>query len=154
MPPLEPPAEQPKDAKSWGSLPTETVFAVFQNRSGAEAAKERLLHAGIVQEQIQILSGPEGAERLDPKRDPSAMPNFLERAVAQLTDHTTKREAYARNLAEGLALIAVGYHAETKEATEEDRMTIEAILIDAGGLDLSYTSDWTLTVVGGRRRPE
>jgi hypothetical protein len=154
MPPLEPPAEQSKDPKSWASLPTETVFAVFQNRSGAEAAKERLLHAGIAQEQIQILAGPEGAERLDPTRDDGAQPNLLERAAAQLTDHTTKREAYARNLREGLVLIAVGYRAETKEATEEARMTIEAILIDAGGLDLSYTSDWTLTVVGGRKRPE
>lgn len=152
MPTLEPPTDKPKN-ETWGALPSQTVFALFENEAQAEAAKDRLRQAGIAEEQIRVLAGPDGAATLQPEREESLLPRFLARALAELTDETKFLEAYAKNLGQGRALIAVGYDAADKEAAAADRMTIEAILIDSGGVDMSYTSDWTITAVGKRGRP-
>ena len=149
MPPLEPPTEQQR-GRSWGPLPPQTVFALFEGPGQAEQAKQRLIQAGIGEAQIRILEGEQGAAALEPDRDENGRPSFLSRALAELTDETTYLESYAKSLREGKVLTAVGYEAESKEQAESDRMTIEAILIDSGGLHMSYTSDWTLTAVGKR----
>ena len=147
MPTLEPPTDKPDD-RSWARLPSQTVFALVEGEAEAEAAKQRLMRAGIDVEQIRVLAGPDGAAMLDPDREDGVLPRFLSRALSELTDETRFVASYARQLREGRALIAVGYEADEKETAKADRMTIEAILIDSGGVEMSYTSDWTITGVG------
>ncbi|MEZ5363956.1 MAG: hypothetical protein R2748_16850 [Bryobacterales bacterium] len=144
MPTLKPPLDE-RESRHWDGLPPQTVFAVFEDELRARLAEERLLCLGIPHSNLHVLSGEEGANVLLPD-SPNEGPDFLSKALGALTDQTTFLEEYAKELRLGRALIAARFE------TAEDRGEIEALLLDSGGQHVTYTSGWTITVVGSGHR--
>ena len=127
---------------------TSALLALFTTSCFEQSAVIRLNKDGSGTITETTLLGAEASAMLEGM----AAQGGGEDPLAKMTDKELTA-AYAKKLREGHALIAVGYNADTKEESDADRMTIEAILIDSGGLNMSYTSDWTITVVGRGSRP-
>jgi hypothetical protein len=142
MPPLEPKPFEPNE-KEWQPFQSPTVFAVFDGRAQADVAARRLVKAGIDEDRIRLLSGRPGLADLDAS---GKRQGLLTRAARRLSDVTTYLENYDQALQAGKVLAAVRF------LGEEDRTTIEAILIDSGGVRMCYTTDWTITEIVERSR--
>jgi len=130
-----------RDAHHWEGLAPHTVFAVFPDRQKAEVAGGRLSRSGIAADNIYVLSGAKGAAELDPAGEHHGFWGKVSHALQQFTDATQCLESYARQIQEGKAVVAVRYEGR------DERQTATSLLIDSGGTDINYTSNWTVTGV-------
>jgi hypothetical protein len=134
-------------------LPPQTVFALFDSAAGAEDAVQRLRKMAIPGDHLQVLTGDEGAQILEPDGERTGgVKGVISAVVKEITDETTTLDAYRREMRAGRCLLAVRFDAEDKSKAEDKRTTIEAVLLDSGGSQMSYTSNWTLTKVVDRNR--
>ena len=146
MPRLEPaPGEDLH--RRWKASPAHNVFAVFESQSQAEAAARRLQNGGVSEESIRILIGDAGIEELDPTGQLHGLQGRVARALQQFGGEIALLESYAEHVRAGKAAMTVGFH------DKEDRLSIEAILIDSGGAHMSYISDMTITAIVDRGHP-
>jgi hypothetical protein len=125
--------------REWKAFPSRTVFAVFPDHHSAQNAADRLRRSGVSAESIRILNGEEGLEDLDPTGERHGLRGRMMRAVQQLGEVVTFLEGYADQIRAGKTAMAVAFR------ENDDRQSIASLLIDSGGTQMSYTSDWTIT---------
>lgn len=145
MPTLEP---KPAGDHKYDVLPPQTVFALFENPEMTDKAVQRLTKTGVPADHIEVLTGEEGARRLEPGASRvGGVKGFVSAFMQEITDETTALTHYKQHMLGGESLLAVHFAAQDKKKAQDERATITAVLLDSGASHMSYTSNWTLTKI-------
>lgn len=120
------------------TYPENRVIALMDDPDEVAGAIEDLVHAGIEREQIFVLCGPEGAERLDISGRHHGLRGYLYRFAERLGG---ERELIERNAAH----MAAGGLSIDVPADEEQKAPIAHVLKSHGGHDVTHfgKGHWT-----------
>jgi hypothetical protein len=121
------------------------VLAVLDDPSQVTEAIEDLAHQGFDPEEIVVLSGPEGAARLEASDHQQGLRGRLSRfAELVLGDEPEERERYAQELAAGRYLLAV-------PADERLKVQVAETLARHGAHDMEHFGEYHGEPLGSSR---
>ena len=87
--------------------PKSALYGVFDDLTAVRDLSQRLLDGGYGDQQVQILTGEEGARDLDPDGRHHGLVSRLLRALQSITDERDHVEHYVRELLQGRHVVAV-----------------------------------------------
>lgn len=123
------------------AFPDHTVVAIIDEPDDAAAALDALITAGVPEENISLLYGEGGAERLDPAGKRHGALGRLRRLIQHYGDEDRPHvRRQAEELRAGNFLVAA-------PATEEERDRVAGILKAHGGHFINHYTPWTVTAL-------
>ncbi len=87
--------------------PRSALYGVFDDLSAVRDLSQRLLDGGFGDQQVQVLSGEDGARDLDPDGRHHGLFSRLLRALQSITDEREHLERYVRELFQGRHVVVV-----------------------------------------------
>lgn len=112
------------------------VVAILDDPTQVSEALEELAREGFDQEEIVVLSGPEGAARLEASDQQGGLRGRLYRyAEFVFSDEPEERDHYAQELAAGRFLVAV-------PADEGRKAQVAEVLGRHGGHDMEHSGEY------------
>jgi hypothetical protein len=133
-------SQRAKDKSDFIPYPTNKVVGIIDDVSDAQAALRDLKAAGFTADHIQVLTGEEGAHRLDPKGDEHGPLAHIVRSTQQLLGDYEIQDAtrHAQELLAGHFGIGVTAH------YEDERDKARQILKVHHGHFINFYSPWMM----------
>jgi hypothetical protein len=134
-----PPTIRANETSDFIYYPTDKVVGIIDDPDDAEAALSDLEVAGFTAEEIEVLTGEEGAHRIDPTgRKHGVLPRIV-RCIQKLgnyeSDHVTRHEQ---------ELLAGHFGIGVTAKKEEDREKVRDILKSHNGHFINFYGKWAM----------
>ncbi|MFA9432976.1 hypothetical protein [Egicoccus sp. AB-alg2] len=111
--------------------PTEKVVGVLDDRGRVDDLRQALSDAGVTD--VEVLSGDEGTEQIDPGGDEHGALGKVVRTVQKaLGDEAIRLENLNDELERGNLVVQAGLPSEDDDAREQDKRRIGAVMREHG----------------------
>ena len=123
------------------TYPANKVIGILNTRDDLHAAVTELNNNGFEEEQVQVLCGETGAERLDTTGERHGFLARLYRFVEKLGVESKHLSEYKSELLDGRFLVAIDVR------DEDERARVVGILKAHGGHRINFYGKWTIELV-------
>jgi hypothetical protein len=125
--------------------PTEKVVGVVDDRGQLDGVLSALADAGVADGQVEILSGHDDAEKLDPTGEEHGPLERAMRTVQKaLGDESERLEALNAELEAGNFVVQVGLSEEDDDAREQEKQRVGRVLKDRGARDVAFYGEYQI----------
>lgn len=125
--------------------PTDKVVAIVEDRERLDAIREALGEAGVGAEQVEVLCGEAGSERIDAEGDEGGVVASAIRTVQKaLGEEATRLEKLNDAVDAGHYVIQVALSEEDDEAQEAEKQRIGRVLHQGGARDVAFYGSWAV----------
>jgi hypothetical protein len=125
--------------------PTEKVVGVVDDRGELEGVLQALSDAGVPDGQVEVLSGHDDAEKLDPTGEEHGPLERAMRTVQKaLGDESERLETLNAELEAGNFVVQVGLSEEDDDAREQEKQRVGRTLKDRGARDVAFYGQYQI----------
>jgi hypothetical protein len=125
--------------------PTEKVVGVVDDRGELEGVLQALSDAGVADGQVEVLSGHDDAEKLDPTGEEHGPLERAMRTVQKaLGDESERLETLNAELEAGNFVVQVGLSEEDDDAREQEKQRVGRALKDRGARDVAFYGQYQI----------
>jgi hypothetical protein len=125
--------------------PTEKVVGVVDDRGQLDGVLGALSDAGIADAQVEILSGHDDAEKLDPTgEDHGPLERAMRTVQKALGDESERLETLNAELEAGNFVVQVGLSEEDDDAREDEKQRVGRVLKDRGARDVAFYGEYQI----------
>jgi predicted amidohydrolase YtcJ len=125
--------------------PTEKVVGVVDDRGQLEGLLSALADGGTGRDQVEVLSGESGEEKLDPTGEEHGPLEKAMRTVQKaLGDESERLEKLNAELEAGNYVVQVGLTAEDDDAREDEKQRVGRTLKQGGARDVAFYGEYQI----------
>jgi hypothetical protein len=125
--------------------PTEKVVGVVDDRAELEGVLRALSDAGVADGEVEVLSGHDDAEKLDPTGEEHGPLERAMRTVQKaLGDESERLETLNAELEAGNFVVQVGLSEEDDDAREQEKQRVGRALKDRGARDVAFYGQYQI----------